>query len=164
MATEKSSTETAGIPLRRVLVENLPFLIVTCALFLGSYLCHEFGNSIGPSIFPLWALLLTLGFVAAIGTSVGWFIAAGRTAVVPRSSPPKARSEDAGRPPPEIRREPPTEPWFEGPPLPDPPQRAVPRVERVVAPVENSGDALKELEDIERESARRKSRDANPSS
>ncbi|MCI4339395.1 MAG: hypothetical protein L3J68_03580 [Thermoplasmata archaeon] len=56
-------------------VATLPLLVLTFALFLGSYLVYLEAPHLGPVNFPLWGLMLTLGFVAAIGSVVSWFFA-----------------------------------------------------------------------------------------
>ena len=52
------------------------FLAAT-ALFIGGYAVWRFNPSVGPGSFPLWDLLVILGFVSAIGGVVSWFYAVG---------------------------------------------------------------------------------------
>ena len=61
----------------RGFVASVPLLSVTGALFIGSYVVYREYPNVGPDHFPLWGLLLTLGFVAAIGSVLSWFFATG---------------------------------------------------------------------------------------
>lgn len=55
--------------------ETLPLLILTGAFFAGSYALYLTHPRLGPGNFPIWGLLLTLGCVAGIGSTVSWFFA-----------------------------------------------------------------------------------------
>ncbi len=54
---------------------TLPLIVLTGILFAGAYLVYLRASRLGPGNFPLWGLLITLGFVAAIGAVVSWFFA-----------------------------------------------------------------------------------------
>jgi hypothetical protein len=69
----------ASVP-RSPLVATLPLIVLTGALFTGSYLSYLEYRRIGPDNFPIWGLLLTLSFVAAIGAVVSWFFATDESA------------------------------------------------------------------------------------
>lgn len=99
-----------------------PLFLAAAALFIGSYAVWRFDPSAGPGLFPLWDLLVVLGFVATIGGVLSWFYAAGDgvpeevvSAPVPepeaarpvrtrpRTLPPlTAPRADVGRPPPAV--------------------------------------------------------------
>jgi len=63
-------------------------------LFAASYLIYLSHPRLGPANFPLWGLLLTLGFVAGIGSVASWFFATDEAEPAP-SSPAEAVAEDA---------------------------------------------------------------------
>ena len=99
-----------------------PLFLAAIALFIGGYAVWRFDPSAGPGSFPLWDLLVVLGFVASIGGVLSWFYAtdgsepvesAEEAALLPeRPEPvrPRARAPatsvsnraDLGRPPPAI--------------------------------------------------------------
>lgn len=87
--TEVSDDPPAADP-RSPLVGTLPLIMLTGALFVGSYLTYLEYSRLGPDNFPLWGLLMTLGFVAAIGSVVSWFFA---------TDQPPAASRATGREP-----------------------------------------------------------------
>ncbi len=89
---------------------TLPLLVLTALLFVGAVLVYLTYPQIGPDHFPIWGLLLTLGFVAAIGSTVSYFWAVdeptaeatgagGQTPVAPGRA-------DLGRPAPDVVRRP----------------------------------------------------------
>ena len=87
----------------------LPLIVLTAVLFVASYLTYLSYPRVGPDHFPLWGLLMTLGFVAAIGAVVSGFFATDGPvpARVPRdrgsvARPPGATDSrtDFGRPAP----------------------------------------------------------------
>jgi hypothetical protein len=87
---------------------SLPLFVVSVGLFVGSAIVLWQAPSAGPGGFPLWGLLLTLGFMAAIGTTVSWFFANGPPAeVAPAAAVGEPRN---GRPTPEVQRPPPVVP------------------------------------------------------
>jgi hypothetical protein len=183
VASESTSTSRETPPekaldeRRSTLYGTLPLALLTGALFLGAFVAYREYSSIGPGIFPLWGLLVVLGFVASIGTVLSWFFAtdepvpAGRTpsaAAVQPVNPPVPSRADFGRPPPDVRAprgragpvgvvagvqppvSPAAEPWDEDV-LPPPIVRG-PRP--ILTTPEDPGDiahALEELEDIQRE-------------
>jgi len=99
-----------------------PLFLAATALFIGGYAVWRFNASVGPGSFPLWDLLVVLGFVSAIGGVLSWFFAVGNgersdanalpapepvepepPRARPRSSVPSAASRsDLGRPPPTV--------------------------------------------------------------
>jgi hypothetical protein len=99
-----------------------PLFLAATALFIGGYAVWRFDPSVGPGSFPLWDLLVVLGFVSTIGAVLSWFFASGdggRTEAVPAPEPvsseraparARARSpasspvsrNDLGRPPPAV--------------------------------------------------------------
>jgi hypothetical protein len=97
---------------------SLPLLVVSAGLFVGSVAVDLVAPDAGPGGFPLWGLLLTLGFTAAIGTTLSWFFAVGPEV---GSAPAPGASTvplDLGRPAPDVRRAEPATPtpeWDEGP-------------------------------------------------
>jgi hypothetical protein len=141
------------VPLR----SSLPLLVVCAALFTAGYLCWLFGIRLGPGAFSLWALFLVLGFVAAIGTTISWFYAdeeIARAAVSPEAEEPA----EFGRPRPDVRVAPVSEPWFEG--LPVEVSAPVSR-SRSMSPVDvEMGRALDEIDRIANEVSSRRKRDA----
>lgn len=54
-----------------------PLFLAATALFIGGYAVWRFDPTVGPGSFPLWDLLVVLGFVSAIGGVVSWFYAVG---------------------------------------------------------------------------------------
>jgi hypothetical protein len=90
---------------------TLPLILLTAALFVGSYAVYALYPDRGPYNFPLWGLLLTLAFVAAIGAVVSWFFAVDDTEAVakearatttPTPSSTEGSRSDFGRPVPEV--------------------------------------------------------------
>lgn len=138
---------------RAAFVASLPLLLVSVALFVGSVVVFRLDPSAGPGGFPLWGLLLTLGFIAAIGTTVSWFYAAGPTAppATAPDAPAPAVPEDLGRPAPDVRRgsapSPVAESWDESvlPVRPSP----SPVRPRALAPDPGPDDVEKALDEIE---------------
>lgn len=139
-------------PIVAALWESAPLLGASIALFAAGYLCYEFHVSLGPSAFSLWALLLVLGFVAAIGASISWFFAEEEATPEEISL---AQPPELGRPRPEVRKGPESEPWFEGPPTPSPLANGDAAVPGTPAP--ETGLVLQELDVIQREAAPRRS-------
>jgi hypothetical protein len=82
---------------------SLPLIVVGVGLFAGSAVTEVMDPSAGPGGFPLWGLLMTLGFIAAIGATVSWFFANGGPAPT-TSSPAEVEVRELGRPAPEVRR------------------------------------------------------------
>jgi hypothetical protein len=166
---------------------TLPLILLTAVLFAGAFAAYRIAPRLGPDNFPLWGLLLTLGFVAAIGSAVSWFFAVDEPApvaparvvveVTPASTRTEARSE-LGRPAPEVvAARPvsppsvgsgvgvaatltPAEPWNEDALPPVSPRGPRP----VLTTLDDPGDigrALQEIADIQRElSTRRPTGDA----
>lgn len=66
---------------------SLPLLLVAAALFAGGYALRSTAATVGPGLFPLWDLLVVLGFVAGIGGVLSWFFV---------DSPEVGRVEDEG--------------------------------------------------------------------
>ncbi|MGC2360065.1 MAG: hypothetical protein WA691_07165 [Thermoplasmata archaeon] len=162
------------------LVGTLPLIGLTAALLGGAYLIHLGFPRLGPSNFPLWGLLLTLGFVAAFGAVVSFFFATDETeSSVPsaEAESPKGRTSrsDFGRPIPDLTPKTPPSPLTSGtglaaaaggaPPAPWDEDVLPPVPARGPRPVlttpDDPGDigrALEEIADIQRElSARRAS-------
>jgi hypothetical protein len=88
-------------------VASLPLLASSVALFVLGYVVWGVAPHVGPGSFPLWDLLLVLGFVAAIGAVLSWMSAdsrPGRAPNPPRSEPPAGPEPrpEFGRPRPEI--------------------------------------------------------------
>jgi hypothetical protein len=105
-----SSTDPEPEP-KSGLVGTLPLLALTFLLFLGAYLVYLGAPHLGPINFPLWGLLLVLGFVAAIGSVVSWFFATDDRPARVRDPAPAAHEaaperhasrEDFGRPAPAL--------------------------------------------------------------
>jgi hypothetical protein len=143
-------------PFLTPVVASLPLLVVSVALFVAGYLCFWLGVRVGPGAFSLWALLLVLGFIAAIGATISWFFAEEELALA--SVPAVAGGSDALPAPravPPVTTE--TQPWFEGPPaevtVSAPVFRATARADAEM------GQALKEIELIQREVASRRKRE-----
>lgn len=164
------------------IIGTLPLLVLTAILFVGSYVTYLYSPHLGPDSFPLWGLMLTLGFVAAIGSVVSWFFAAEEnepahsvTATDSEGSPPDGATSRAGfgRPAPDSvarRLSPPgvsnsvveiapkvldVEPWDEDalPPV------ATHGPRPVLTTLEDPGDigrALEEIADIQRQLATRR--------
>jgi hypothetical protein len=153
----RATAETEGerrlhSPVVTALRESSPLLGASIALFAAGYLCYWFHVSLGPSAFSLWALLLVLGFVAAIGASISWFFVDEEATEeeIPVASPP-----ELGRPRPEVRKGLESEPWFEGPPTLSPLANADAVAPGTKAP--ETGLVLQELDVIQREVAPRRS-------
>ncbi|MGA9839710.1 MAG: hypothetical protein WBF81_00840 [Thermoplasmata archaeon] len=113
MTTGTSDTEAAG-PVedpRTALIRTLPLAVLTVVLFVGGYVAYRVAPLLGPANFPLFGLLFTLGFVAAVGTVLSWFFATDEPqpsgeVETARPAPstdatPLSRAE-FGRPPPEV--------------------------------------------------------------
>jgi hypothetical protein len=149
--------------------ESTPLILGSAALFVAGVVSWWVGVRVGPPRFPLWALLVVLGFVMAIGAVLSWFLSEGESVPVPDDGqaaalPPDSSRRDGelGRPVPDVRRtgHRPTlssvaPPWDEGeieaphpkpsgPPLPRPWSDADAEV------------AFQELEGIQREIASRR--------
>ncbi|MGI0129301.1 MAG: hypothetical protein ACREEC_04000 [Thermoplasmata archaeon] len=164
----------AGTSLRASLVGTVPMIGLTVGLFAGSYITLREAPRLAADHFPLWALLLALGFVGAIGCVVSGFYAVDETvSAPPRDAAGPAISErdardEFGRPvpdravrssvegssnglgPPAIGLTKPVEPWDEDS-LPPPPARG-PRP--VLTTLDDPGDigrALEEISAIQRE-------------
>lgn len=109
--TESDPNGRATDP-QNALLGTLPLIVLTGALFVTSYLVFASYPSLGPGNFPLWGLLLTLGFVAGIGAVVSGFYATGDAESPQGSSvatPPAAGAllrarADLGRPAPDLSR------------------------------------------------------------
>ena len=54
---------------------TLPLIVLSVAFFVGAYVAFVVYPHLGPDNFPIWGFLLTMGFVAAIGSTVSWFFA-----------------------------------------------------------------------------------------
>jgi hypothetical protein len=59
---------TAREPVGDSLIMSLPLLFATLALFLGGYFTWATAPTVGPRGFPLWDLLVVLGFISGVGT------------------------------------------------------------------------------------------------
>jgi hypothetical protein len=138
---------------------SLPLFVVTVGLFTGSAVVFHIARTAGPGGFPLWGLLMTLGFVAAIGATVSWFFAKG-AADAPAADPSEETetfdtATGSGRPAPDVLRASEVavpEAWDES----TIPVRRVPRPSvRAVAPAPVASDdverALDEIAQIEDE-------------
>lgn len=133
---------------------SLPLFVVSVGLFVGSVVVYSIARSIGPGGFPLWGLLMTLGFIAAIGTTVSWFFAKG---VAEESAPPAGPAvgaDEAGRPAPDVRRAstaPITPDWDESTiparPVPRPPARPVAIAALGPDDVERALDEIAQIEE-----------------
>jgi hypothetical protein len=95
---------------------TLPLLVLTAGLFFGCLLAYLFAPHVGPGGYPLWGLLLTLGFIAAIGATISAYYAAGETRVEPEPTRPPAAAipREFGRPRPDILRTPSSSPSATG--------------------------------------------------
>lgn len=133
---------------------SLPLFVVTVGLFVGSVVVFSLAPNVGPGGFPLWGLLMTLGFIAAIGTTVSWFFAKGAAddAAAPADEP--ASDPEVGRPAPEVRRPavvPETEVWDESTiparPAPQPPVRVVAATPAAPDDVERALDEIAQIEE-----------------
>lgn len=150
--------------------ESVPLLITSLVLFVAGYLAATSGAVMGSSRIPLYLPLVLLGFVAAIGSVLSWFFA-GRTyrrkteveVQGNRSLTHRVDAED-GRPRPTVRREtlpepqpaePEPAPWDEGPAssllLPSS------RLSSRSLPLD-AGEAIRELEGIQRDMVSRRER------
>lgn len=89
---------------------TLPLLVLTGLLFVGAVLVYLTYPQLGPYHFPIWGLLLTLGFVGAIGSTVSYFWAvdepSAEVADAGGQSPAPPARADLGRPAPEVVRRP----------------------------------------------------------
>lgn len=129
--------------------ESIPLLAVSLLLFLAGAVFRVLGPKVGPPFFPLWALLILLGFVAGIGAVISWF-GAGNAPLEPKPRTDSGAIDGrgfgaertGGRPPPMTRRPShsesrrlaePAEPWDEGP---------APLAARVSAAPAESADGL----------------------
>jgi hypothetical protein len=108
MAPQRDETRNSGGPEPSsewsAFSASLPLFVVTVGLFVASDVVYVVARTVGPGGFPLWGLLLTLGFIAAIGTTVSWFFAKGTAEdAAPRVGPDPAETA-TGRPVPDVRR------------------------------------------------------------
>lgn len=160
MATEDPEPPDVPESNADFLRESAPFLVTSIALFAAGALAYLFGVSWGPTVFPLWALLIALGFIAAIGTAIAWYVAADRAAPTATRPAVVEEDEESGRPRPDVRREAATdeEPWFEGPPGARSEEPAPAR--GGATPKDDHATVLEEIDRIERETARRPRADA----
>ncbi len=162
------------------LVGTLPLITLTGALIAGAYLSFLASPKLGQGNYPLWGLLLTLGFVAAIGSVVSWFFATDddEPSVRPKerargddSPTPRTPRNELGRPAPDLTARPSSQsppggavpavaaakpkvadPWNEDvlPPIPSKGPRPV------LTTLEDPGDigrALEEIAEIQRQLA-----------
>ncbi len=89
------------------LVHSFPLVLSAVALLVGGYVTWSDAPTAGPPIFPLWVLLVILGFVAAAGAIVSFVVSDGRSPEdradpsVDARRPPSAPRADFGRPRPE---------------------------------------------------------------
>jgi hypothetical protein len=90
-------------------VPSSPLLLAALALFIGGYAVWRFDPSAGPGMFPLWDLLIVLGFVAGIGAVLSWFFASGYGEPVEEepAAPPEAKARPAPKPRPRVAAPPP---------------------------------------------------------
>jgi hypothetical protein len=154
---------------------SLPLLVLTGLLFTGAAVLRWLYPRLGPYSFPLWGLLLTLGFVAAIGSIVSLFFAeederrldAPERTTGPVAADSPSERDGFGRPSPDLAISPPsappasvaeradaTKPWDEDV-LPPAPVRG-PRP--VLTTLDDPGDiarALEEIAEIQRQLASR---------
>ncbi|HXW67663.1 MAG TPA: hypothetical protein VEL82_07310 [Thermoplasmata archaeon] len=109
MPTEAAPAESLGDGL----AASWPLLAAAAGLFVGAAVVFERAPHVGPSDFPLWGLLIALGFIAGIGATLSWFYATSATTVAPEVAAPKAElagatrrapAGEGGRPVPEARR------------------------------------------------------------
>jgi len=81
-----------------------PLFLAATALFIGGYAVWRYDAAVGPGYFPLWDLLVVLGFVSAIGGVLSWFFASGdsegteREPEPPVVAPPRAAPSPRARP------------------------------------------------------------------
>jgi hypothetical protein len=176
-------TDDPGISLHSQLLGALPLIVLTGFLFVATYLTYHAYPKVGPYNFPLWGLLMTLGFVAAIGAVVSGFFATDGP-VPPRAPrgrgsgarPPDGSDSraDFGRPVPlapttgksagtaggparpAAIAQPQAKPWDEDVLPPVPPRGPRPVLTTLDDPGE-IGRALQEIADIQRELAARQS-------
>jgi hypothetical protein len=134
---------------------SMPLFVVTVGLFVGSVVVFDLAPAAGPGGFPLWGLLLTLGFIAAIGTTVSWFFANGATTGAAPDRPARDDPSRNGRPLPEVQRTAPVPPapeWDEsGIPQRPPPTRPRPVATPAPPPPDDVVLALEEIAEIEEE-------------
>jgi hypothetical protein len=158
------------------LLASLPILLLAATLFTAGYVLLWMGVNVGPSVLPLWALLLVLGFVTCIGAVISWsFVEESRSdrergEAADAAVVATGRSPELGRPRPNVG--PSTRgsvggapdglaPWDEGPSLT--PTRSGPDGEPTLGPGPLHGEAgrvLEEIDGIEREVASRRKADA----
>lgn len=134
---------------------SLPLFVVTVGLFLASGVVYTVARTVGPGGFPLWGLLMTLGFIAAIGTTVSWFFAKGAAEDAATRTEPVEGDPETGRPTPDVRRAmatPAADEWDEStiPARPTPPPMSRPVAAAPVAP-DDVERALDEIDHIEEE-------------
>jgi hypothetical protein len=134
---------------------SLPLIVVTVALFIGSVVVDRLDPTAGPGGFPLWGLLMTLGFIAAIGSTVSWFFAKGVADDATQGPTRTADTPDeSGRPVPDVRRAPEAgtpEEWDESSlpvaPAPRAPPRAVATAPVAPDDVERALDEIAQIEE-----------------
>jgi hypothetical protein len=118
-------------------VRSLPLFVAAAAFFVAGGLVLEFDPHVGPGVFTLWALLLALGFVSAIGGVASWLLVgdgsrsptASRPSPSPSPSPspaPASSLRAAGNPTPRARAEFGRPPPAASPPREIPPYRPIP--------------------------------------
>jgi hypothetical protein len=98
----------------RALTGTLPLILLTGALFVAAIVSYYKLGDVGPAGYPLWGLLITLGFIGSIGVTFSAYYAAGEAEAVedelgeePSSVPEPlsaTSSPDFGRPRPEVVR------------------------------------------------------------
>lgn len=116
---EDRREDPSSEPLGKGFWESFPLLATSAVLFVAGAVSWARGIVIGSVRFPLVALLVALGFMAAIGAVLSWFFAEGPTQLVEPRAPEKPISRPAdteerpGRPPPLVVAAP--APWDEGP-------------------------------------------------
>ena len=90
------------------LAESAPLFVISGALFVAGFLFWRDGSTAGPTFFPIWNLLIALGFIAAIGGLISWLFAMPAGAAPGERASPSGSAEedrdDFGRPRPEVRR------------------------------------------------------------
>jgi hypothetical protein len=158
MASQRDGASGGAAPARSsewaAFSASLPLFVVTVGLFIASGVVYSIARTAGPGGFPLWGLLMTLGFIAAIGTTVSWFFAKGAAEDAAASTEPVAEEPETGRPIPDVRRvavKPAAEVWDEStiPVRPTPPPASRPVATAPVAPddVERALDEIARIEE-----------------
>jgi hypothetical protein len=106
-ALHEDPAQTEG--LGKAVRGTLPLLMITGALFFVSVVFFAYYRNVGPRDFPLWGLLLTLGFVSAIGSSVSVFFAAEDEepestgeGSIPSTGESRSDRDEFGRPKPDL--------------------------------------------------------------